>query len=235
MTPKQFGAKHQTWPHSVVRVPHDGSLAVRAAEMGDAIRCSWSETFPEERRRPNRSHPTRCRTRSHPVPPGAAWPVWDSGLPSVHVSQRGERRLAPVTKGFCFNPRPALSARRTWPGALPVVGPGVSTHAPLCQRGERVHRRPLKRHGLFQPTPRFVSEANCGPRKSSDGRALWCKNREFILTSFGGSATAQISVTEQECSSRVRSRCGPPGKTTGAWGSRSWKQGLEKIRGSRGP
>jgi hypothetical protein len=85
-TPKPFGAKHQTWPHSVVHVSHDGSLAVRAAEMGGTIRCSWSETFPEGRRRLNRSPPTRCRTHPHPVPSGAAWPVWDSG-PILYVRQ----------------------------------------------------------------------------------------------------------------------------------------------------
>jgi hypothetical protein len=82
-TPNPFGAKHQTWPHSVVHIPHDGCLAVRAAEMGDALRRSWSETFPEERRRLNRSPPTRCRSRPHLVPSGAAWPAWDSG-PLLH-------------------------------------------------------------------------------------------------------------------------------------------------------
>jgi hypothetical protein len=67
-TPKPFGAKPQTCPHWAVPGPPDGSWAVRAAERGAAIRCSLSEpeTFPEQRRRLNRSPPTRSRGRPHP-------------------------------------------------------------------------------------------------------------------------------------------------------------------------
>src|SRR5205085_7044654 len=68
-TPNQFGAKPQTCPHWAVHGPPDGSLAVRAAQIGAAIRCSLSEpeTFPEKRRRLNRSRPTRSRGRPHPI------------------------------------------------------------------------------------------------------------------------------------------------------------------------
>jgi hypothetical protein len=34
------GVKYQTCPHLAVHVPHGGSLAVRADELGIAIRCS---------------------------------------------------------------------------------------------------------------------------------------------------------------------------------------------------
>ena len=45
-TPKQFGAKHQTCPQLAVHVRPDSSLAVQAAEMGAAIRCSRVGDFP---------------------------------------------------------------------------------------------------------------------------------------------------------------------------------------------
>ena len=114
----------------------------------------------------------------------------------AHVSthaplrQRGERALiAHFSHPTSFNPRPASSARRTLGGATTDAGSFVSTHAPLRQRGERRRRtcsgiwssfnpRPASSArrtlliGLnplavqFQPTPRFVSEANRVPRKS---------------------------------------------------------------------
>jgi hypothetical protein len=45
-TPKLPGAKDQTCPHSAILVPDDGSFAVWAAEMGDAIRCSEPGALP---------------------------------------------------------------------------------------------------------------------------------------------------------------------------------------------
>ena len=47
-TPKLFGAKTQTCPQLAAPVPPDSSLAVRAAEMAAAIRCSLVGDFPWE-------------------------------------------------------------------------------------------------------------------------------------------------------------------------------------------
>ena len=86
-----------------------------------------------------------------------------------------------------FNPRPASSARRTQDGSCHRTHSPVSTHAPLRQRGEPCGddaeiaavlvstHAPLRQRGepsrtrtdsvptSFQPTPRFVSEANLHP------------------------------------------------------------------------
>ena len=59
-----------------------------------------------------------------------------------------------------FNPRPASSARRTWRNSLTGSDSRVSTHAPLRQRGEPFDRVVFLDIVEFQPTPRFVSEAN---------------------------------------------------------------------------
>ena len=102
------------------------------------------------------------------------------------LRQRGEPTPSAAEPGdwICFNPRPASSARRTIAGGPGFVWEVVSTHAPLRQRGERVvgqwdavevavsTHAPLRQRGerfsvgavahdnMFQPTPRFVSEAN---------------------------------------------------------------------------
>ena len=46
--------------------------------------------------------------------------------------------------------------------SLTDMTPIVSTHAPLRQRGEHDTSKILAKEWMFQPTPRFVSEAN-GP------------------------------------------------------------------------
>jgi hypothetical protein len=127
-TPKPFGAKHRTCPHSVVHVPHDVSLAVTAAEMGDAIRCSWSATLPEERRRPNRSFPTRCRTRPRPVPSGAAWPVNASALRSGTIGAGG-----PIG-------RTGRGPNRTTPGRSRPSGRDGGGRRSRSDRGRRSER-----------------------------------------------------------------------------------------------
>ena len=59
-----------------------------------------------------------------------------------------------------FNPRPASSARRTGDTRVVAVVEDVSTHAPLRQRGEHDEEAFVVGIREFQPTPRFVSEAN---------------------------------------------------------------------------
>src|SRR5262249_50636310 len=44
-TPNPRGAEHQTCPRSAVHAPHERSLAVSAAEIGHAIRCSRPEPY----------------------------------------------------------------------------------------------------------------------------------------------------------------------------------------------
>jgi hypothetical protein len=79
-----FGADHQTRPHLALPVPHDGSLALRAAEIATAILCSGPAILLEERRGLGLSPPNRSRTRPHPVPSDTAWPASDLG-PVLHV------------------------------------------------------------------------------------------------------------------------------------------------------
>ena len=47
-TPKQVRVTGQTFAHLAIHVPPDGSLAVRAAEMGVTIRCSLAGDFSRE-------------------------------------------------------------------------------------------------------------------------------------------------------------------------------------------
>ncbi len=83
-TPKQFGAKHQSCPHLAVHVPNEPASAVWAAETGTAIRCCEPKTFPKERRRRDRSPPTRSGTRPLPVSSQTAWHALDS-IPTLHT------------------------------------------------------------------------------------------------------------------------------------------------------
>ena len=80
----------------------------------------------------------------------------------VSEANDAERSGRAVLVGF--NPRPASSARRTVPSSGVASGCGeVSTHAPLRQRGEPCKPCWPIKGDRFQPTPRFVSEAN--PKK----------------------------------------------------------------------
>ena len=81
--------------------------------------------------------------------------------PRPASSARRTRAARPRPGGRrCFNPRPASSARRTSYLASHGSRVTVSTHAPLRQRGELSPITAKVGFRSFQPTPRFVSEAN---------------------------------------------------------------------------
>ena len=100
---KRFGAKHQSCPQLVVHGPPESSLAVRAAEMGAAIRCSLVGDFPSETEtvEPLTSNPEPW---SPPIQllPTLALPVWVLAL---------SRSLSPSTRE---RPPPYYGYRRRW-------------------------------------------------------------------------------------------------------------------------
>ena len=83
--------------------------------------------------------------------------------PASSARRTGLSSRVPSTIGG-FNPRPASSARRTRGLTIVHLPYRVSTHAPLRQRGEPCRSSSLAASNAgFQPTPRFVSEANANP------------------------------------------------------------------------
>ena len=87
---------------------------------------------------------------------------------STHAARRTVSPCMKSVDTSSFNPRPASSARRTFIGFDELTEFKVSTHAPLHQRGEHLVKKWIGSGHLFQPTPRFISEAN----KQGSGRSM---------------------------------------------------------------
>ena len=114
---------------------------------------------PRRRHRPKEFQPTpRFVSEANPQSPHADR-IRDRFNPRPASSARRTDLAEELAKPDCFNPRPASSARRTTRVEQQRPLGDVSTHAPLRQRGERGEGSAAVRES-FQPTPRFVSEAN---------------------------------------------------------------------------
>ena len=81
------------------------------------------------------------------------------------VSEANSGRIPKTAETEWFQPTPRFVSEANQVQRGVAQSPsGVSTHAPLRQRGEPVTFAPEAEISSFQPTPRFVSEANPVPK-----------------------------------------------------------------------
>ena len=126
------------------------------------------------------------RQRGEPVDVGPSAEIVMFQPTPRFVSEANASIAASSTTLLSFNPRPASSARRTIAGAQPCRVNKVSTHAPLRQRGELLSVASGRPPTVFQPTPRFVSEANPFEPRSPAFQIMFQPTPRFVSEANSG-------------------------------------------------